>query len=343
MSRPPTLVTLVACLALAGSLPPKWMEEADAATAPPMPEQGAPRSDSTIAAGSISLGLPSGWERVRLPGDPGVTVLRPEGVDDSAVQLSIPPGEEFPGDLMDWVADRWRALPYAKNDEQVGRGTTPAGEHWVMVSARLHKGLEGLKPVFLQVLGDGPRVQPLFWYFRDDESLGRYGPAVDALSQSVRFLPPRERAAPRAVPLDVLVPRMCITCIHTFTGAPPATSVYLVGTWATGTVPGMSGPRYADRRVFTFRADGTYEFSGAMQATGAGTVLMRETGRYNVEGHRLTLERRSGSVDNNGRVRQLGPESKAYQWRSALDLGARQQMLVLRESAQQEWEGFFRR
>jgi hypothetical protein len=62
-----------------------------------------------------------------------------------------------------------------------------------------------------------------------------------------------------------------------------------------------------------------------------------------VEGNRLTLERQSGSFHSDGRVKGLEPAANIYEWRPAIGLGTKQQMLVIRESPAQEWEGFFRR
>jgi hypothetical protein len=245
MSRCLGLVALLACLGMVSCIPPEWVE--DVQTAPAVSSQerrAAPIPSHAIAAGSISLAVRSGWQRTVLTGAPGVTLLRPEGVDDSAVQLAIPPGEELRGDGGDWVAERWRALPYAKNNEQMQRGSTSSGESWLMLAARLQTRLEGLKPVVLQVLSDGVRVQPLFWYFRDEEGLGRYSTDVEVISQSVQFLPPQERPASQEVILETLVPRTCVVCAHTFTGAPPTTPAYLVGTWASGTLGSVSGPQY---------------------------------------------------------------------------------------------------
>jgi hypothetical protein len=344
MSTWPALL-VVTSLGVAGCVPPEWIEEALLTTPTPV-QDSRTLAGTAIAAGAIAVVVPDGWEHTTLQASPDVTIVRPEGVDDSAVQLAIPPGEEFGGELLDWVVSRWRALPYALNNENLQQGDAGAGGRWVMVSAQLLSGIEGTKPVVLQALADGPRVQPLFWYFRDQESLERYESDVDRIAQSVQFLPPQTRAAPRAVELRSLIPPPCMRCAHTFTGAPPATPDYLMGTWRTGTVARhYSGdvPQYADGRLYTFRPDGGYEFSGSMQAMGAGTVVMHESGRYVLDGHRITLERHSGTFNNNGQVKRLEPETTVLQWRPARALGTGGLMLVIRGSSADEWEGYFRR
>jgi hypothetical protein len=66
---------------------------------PAEPLQGlAPLPGHSISVASISVAVPPGWQQTMLQGTPGITLLRPEGVDD--------------------LANRWRALPYAQNNEQ---------------------------------------------------------------------------------------------------------------------------------------------------------------------------------------------------------------------------------
>jgi hypothetical protein len=329
------LIAAVVWLGLTGYVQGDWVDQDQ-----PRP---APRA---LKAGGISLVLPPGWQHAPLQGAPDVTVLRPEGIDDSAVWVAIPPGEQFRGDLLEWVRNLWSAFPYATKQERVQQGRTPSGEEWAMIAAMLHGGLEGFKPVVLQVLADGSRVLPIFWYFRDEDSQEAFGSDVDDIARSVRLLPPQERASPRAVALGTLVPPTCIGCAHTFTGAPPATPGYVLGTWATGRIDRhFSGdlPQYADGRLYTFRADGTYESSGSMQAAGVGSVVVHEDGRYTLQGHRITLERLRGEINNNGRTRALAPGNVSYDWRPAIGIGTKQPMLVFRSSPDQEWEGYFRK
>jgi hypothetical protein len=341
MNRCAPLAVLLVGLGVIGCIPPEWVEEGLLAATRPV-EESVPASGPTTSAGSISLVVPAGWRATTLQRDTDVVVLRPDGVDDSAVQLAIPPGEEYAGELADWVADAWRALHYAKSDERMGQGRTPSGQRWIMVVAQIHTGLEGHKGVVFQTLADGTRVQPLFWYFRDDESLERYGADVDRITATVRFLPHSDRAAPRPVALGTLVPQSCIACVHTFTRAPPTTPEFLLGTWATGTTPGGGGT-YEDSRSYTFRADGSYEFQGAIRSGGTTAVVTSETGRYEVQGNRVTLTRLKGEQSNRDEPRSLEPRTVTYEWRPALELGTQRPMLVIRGGPDDEWEGLFAR
>jgi hypothetical protein len=334
VTRHAAIALFSTCLC-AGCIPPEWLEPVQLVPDGSVAEVAPPTGDAS-AVGSIAMVVPPGWRTVALRGYPDVTLLRPYGVDDSAVQLGIPPGDEFRGNLAEWAQDTWRALHYAKVGERIERGQLPSGQQWVMITAQLHTGLEGHKAVVFQALAEGTRVQPLFWYFRDQESLERYGADVDRITRSIRFLPPSERPDARGVPLDALVPRACPGCVHTFTGAPPTTPSFLLGVWATGTVA-AGGGSYEDSRVYTFRADGSYEFNGAIRSGGVTAVLVNETGRYTVDGNQLTLSERSSDGP------RPQPRTSTYEWRPALQLGTMRPMLVLRASPDEDWEGFFPR
>jgi hypothetical protein len=88
-----------------------------------------------------------------------------------------------------------------------------------------------------------------------------------------------------------------LACVSTVLGSGMAAAgatplAALVGTW----VQDQEGPILTYERVLRFRPDGSYEFLFTVRNTGSTTrkVLVRERGRFTVQGDRLVFTPQSG-------------------------------------------------
>ncbi|HEY7173042.1 MAG TPA: lipocalin family protein [Vicinamibacterales bacterium] len=105
-----------------------------------------------------------------------------------------------------------------------------------------------------------------------------------------------------AAPL-ILVLALCVPAFGQSDGATngqPSAATALIGSWRSGNF------------MYTFNADGTYVYVGALGGP-ALTTRSSEMGTYTVSGNKLILARKRGLIaSTNGYRQELAPESIIY-------------------------------